>query len=266
MTSRHTRQTTLKEDTTASEVSMAVLTSLLEDHKTALSAEFKKAFSILEAKIDVVQATVSNHGQRITSLESNADSLGERLITLEATCSELATSNTKLKAKAADLEARSRRNNIRIIGLPKSIEGPQPTTFFSDLLFQLLGEPTLSTPPELDRAHRALIAKSKQGEKSRPVIIQFHNFQIKEKVIREARKRRVELQYQGKPIAFYEDYTPEVMEQRAVYREVMADLCKLGLRPILVYPAKLMITTKSGDKVWLSSVGEAKTFLFSKHT
>ncbi|KAI4818144.1 hypothetical protein KUCAC02_011505, partial [Chaenocephalus aceratus] len=52
--------------------------------------------------------------------------------------------------------------------------------------------------------------------------------------------------------------------QRALYREVMAQLYKLRLRPALQYPAKLMITAENGDKVWLSSVEEAKRYLAAK--
>lgn len=175
-------------------------------------------------------------------------------------CAELAANNAKLQAKTADLEARSRRNNIRIVGLLESIEGPQPAAFFSNLLPQLLGEETLPTPPELDCAHRSLTVKLKQGEKPRPVIIRFHNYRTKEKVIREARKRRSELFYHGKPIAFYEDYTPDVMEQRAAYRDVIAQLYQLGHKPTLQYLAKLMVRAENGEKLWPASVDEAKRF------
>ncbi|KAJ4942480.1 hypothetical protein JOQ06_012346 [Pogonophryne albipinna] len=171
-------------------------------------------------------------------------------------CAELAASNAKLRAKTADLEARSRRKNIRIIGLPESID--------SNLLPQLLGDQILPTSPELVRAHRSLAAKPKPGERPRPVIIRFHNFQTKERVFREAWKMRADLRYEGKPIAFYEDYIPEVVMQRALYREVMVQLYKLELRPALQHPAKLMISAENGDKVWLSSVQEAKKYLSAK--
>lgn len=127
---------------------MAALASLLENHKEPLSAEFKTAISVLDSKIDRVQTTVSDYRQRITSLESNADSVSECLDTLEAMCTKLAASNVKLKVEAADLEARSRHNNILIIGLPESIEGPWLTSFFSDLPHQLLGEQILPSPPD----------------------------------------------------------------------------------------------------------------------
>lgn len=247
----------------ANQFNMGTLTQLLEKHKVELASEFKISISVLEAKIDLVQTTVSGHGERITSLEANAGSVDSRLLSLEATYAELITVSEKLKAKTADLEARSRRNNLRIIGLPESIEGPRPTDFFSALLAQLLGEDVLPTPPVLDRAHRSLAPKPKQGERPRPVIVRFHDFQTKERVLREARKRRSALLYLGKPVAIFEDFIPEVMAQRAAYREVMAALYKRGLKPSLRYPAKLYITASNGEKILLSSVDKAKEYISS---
>ncbi|KAJ4945221.1 hypothetical protein JOQ06_013756 [Pogonophryne albipinna] len=140
------------------------------------------------------------------------------MLALEATCATLTDSNVKLLAKVTDLESRSRRNNIRIVGLPESIEGPHPSTFFPKLLMEVFGEGVLDSPPECDRAHRSLTDKPKPGQRPRPVIIRVHRYQQKENIIREARARRGKLQYQGTPI--YEDYTPEVMEQHYKYREV----------------------------------------------
>ena len=197
MASKNAKQS--KKDSTppnapaANELSMDALTS----HKAEIASEFKISFSALEAKIDLVQTTVSSHGQRITSLETNADSVDGPLLSLEATCAELHSVavvhvqdvNEKLKAKTADLEARSRRNNVGIVGLAELIEGPRPTDFFSGLLFQLLGEETLPKSTVLDRAHRSLGPKPKEGERPRPVIVWFHDYQTKEKVLREARRK-----------------------------------------------------------------------------
>lgn len=65
----------------------------------------------------------------------------------------LTESNTKLLAKVVDLEFRSRRNTIRIIGLPESSEGPQPSDF-SELLAEVFGDGVLDSPLKSDRAHR----------------------------------------------------------------------------------------------------------------
>lgn len=173
---------------------------MLESHKTDLSAKFRIVISVLESKIDLVYSTVSSNRQRIASLEFNSDLVSEHLTMLETKCVELTASKVELRARTTDPEARSRR----IIGVPEWIEGLKPTAFFSKLLSQLLGEEVLSAPPELGRAHRSLTLKPRRDEKPRPVIIQFHNYQTKEKVILEAQKRRLELQY--------EHYTSKVVK------------------------------------------------------
>ena len=165
-------------------------------------------------------------------------------------------------AKVPDLESRSRRKNIRIVGLPESIEGSHPSTFFPNLLMEVLGEGVLDSP-ECDRAHRSLTDKPNSGQRPRPVIIRVHRYQQKEKIIREARVRKGKLLYQGTPIAIYEDYAPEVMEQRYKYREVMAGLYNLGLKPALLFPARLSMVPKEGGKKRFSSVAEAKGYIAS---
>ena len=138
---------------------LASIEDLLENHRASMATDLKNSFAALESRLEKMQTTVSNHGQRIILLETSAESDDQRIRTLETKLIALADSNNKLLAKTRDLESRSRRNNIRIIGLPESIEGPAPTMFFSKLLVELLGEEILESPPELDRAHRALTAK-----------------------------------------------------------------------------------------------------------
>ena len=178
----------------------------------------------------------------------------------------LTESNAKLLAKVSDLESRSRRNNIRVVGVPESVEGPRPTAFFADLLMEVFGEGVLDSPPECDRAHRTLSVKPKPGQRARPVIIRLHRYQVKERIIREARTRRGKLQYRGSPISIYEDYAPEVVEQRQKYREVMSELYNMGFKPALLFPARLVIVMKDGERKRFSSVSEAKGFITSIRT
>ncbi|RXN32651.1 LINE-1 type transposase domain-containing 1 [Labeo rohita] len=188
------------------------------------------------------------------------------MLTLEATCTTLSDSNAKYLAKVTDLESRSRWNNIRIIGLPESIEGPRPSSFFSQLQFDILGKDVLSSQPEIDRTHRALIGKPVAGEKPRTVIIRLHRYQQKELIIREARAKRGRLMFQGSPITIYEDYAPELMVQRTKYRGVMTELYKLGLRPTQLFPARLSIRTKDESRMSFSSVSEAEEYVASTRT
>ncbi|ROL45728.1 LINE-1 retrotransposable element ORF1 protein [Anabarilius grahami] len=113
---------------------------------------------------------------------------------------------------------------------------------------------------KLDRAHRGLTPKPGPGERPRPVIICFHRYQNKDLLIREARKRG-ELKYLDQPFRIYEDYIPEVVAQRKVYKLVMLDLYKMGLRPSLLYPARLRITKTDGTRSMFGSVAEAEKFV-----
>lgn len=221
---------------------LASFTDLLENHRASIADDLKNSFAALESRLQKIQTTVSDHRQRIVSLETSLESDDQRIRALEAQVVALTDSNSKLLAKTSDLKSRSRRNNIRIIGLPESIEGPTPTMFFSKLLVELLSEEILESPPELDRAHRVLTAKPQPGSRPRPVIIRLHRYQVNNLIIRKARKRRGNLQYQGAPIQIFEDYAPEVAEERTKYRSVMAELYNLSLRPALLFPARLQVT------------------------
>lgn len=129
MASKSSKKDRRKDDESAG-TSMATLTKLLEEHRTALSAEFNLAITSLETKLDCVQTTISDHGQRLTSLEANANQVSDKLGEMEVKFTALEDSYNKLKSKAINLESRSRRNNIRIAGVPESAESAQPTAFF----------------------------------------------------------------------------------------------------------------------------------------
>lgn len=123
-----------------------------------------------------------------------------------------------------DLEACSRRNNIRIISLPESIEDTRPIEFLgiggSSSHFNTWTGPCPLRP-------------SSQWDKPRSVVICFHKFRIWD---------RGKLQYRGTPIHIFEDFSPNVLQMRSEYRDIMSYV-SLGLKP-----AKLFVTLEDGKK------------------
>ncbi|KAJ4922933.1 hypothetical protein JOQ06_022601 [Pogonophryne albipinna] len=212
-------------------VTLAELSSLLAEHRNAISADFKSSFETLTTTLDGLNSTVAGHGERIGSLEDNSNEVDRRLQHLENACSTLQQDNV------------STTNRVFF-----------PTTC------DVFGKEVLSSPPELDRAHRSLAPKPAAGDKPRPVIVRLHRFQVKDLLIREAR-RRGELFYKEHKIRLYEDYSSDVLKERAEYKSSMAELYKRGYRPALLYPAKLRITLTNGEKTWIRSVLEADKFL-----
>lgn len=120
-------------------VTLAEISALHDDLRASIAVDFKASFESLATKLDNIQSTVADHDLRIGNLESGTMEISQQLERLEVTCSGLQKDNEWLKAKVSDLKSRSRRQNIRILGLPESIEGPHQSTFFSQLLVDVLG-------------------------------------------------------------------------------------------------------------------------------
>lgn len=54
-------------------------------------------------------------------------------------------------------------------------------------------------------------------------------------------RRKGKLEFRSHQIRIVEDYSPEVGNLRAEYRDVMTELYRLGLKPALLYPAQLRL-------------------------
>ncbi|XP_036956149.1 uncharacterized protein LOC119020713 [Acanthopagrus latus] len=80
------------------------------------------------------------------------------------------------QAKLDDLEARSRRQNIRVVGIKEKMENGRPMEFISQVLPKLLGEEHFNLPIEVDQAHRSL-APAKDS-KARAIIARIHYYQL----------------------------------------------------------------------------------------
>ena len=161
-----------------------------------------------------------------------------------------------LGKKCEELEARSRWHNIRLVGLPEGSEGPQPTESIAKLLMDLLG---LDEMPGLDRAHRTLRAKPKEGEPSRPMVIRVTQFQVRNAILRHA-GRSAPLLHNGKRVHIFPDFTPTVAKRRAAFAQVKRELhacanVKFGLRYPATSPCLAARPTdlKTRTRLWSSS-------------
>lgn len=88
-----------------------------------------------------------------------------------------------LQNKCDDLEARSRRNNVRLVGAPEDQACSTPAV--SALLKQAFG---LKDAPLLDRAHRSLFPVPGRGNPPRVIVARFHYYQDCANILRLARE------------------------------------------------------------------------------
>lgn len=208
-----------------------------------LRSEIKSVKAELNANITSIQSLVETQGATIKELEVSATSCSDDLSSLQTSVSVLAGEVKQLQAKCEDLEGRSRRNNIRLIGLAEGLELPNSREFISQLLRDLLG---LEDVPLLDRAHRSSREKPKEGAPPRPIIIRVHYFHVKELILRRA-GAAAPLLYQGRKIFIFPDFTSSVAKKRSQFGNAKRLLHSCpGVKFGLFYPAELRITLPNG--------------------
>lgn len=144
----------------------------LGEQSSALS-NLSSALTDMTTRVEEAEEAVQAHEGRTESLER-----------LNA---KIAAETTLIQAKLEDLESRSRRHNIRIMGIKEKLETGKPSEFVSSLLPELLGHDNFDKPIQIDMAHRS--ARPVAGSRPRAIIARLHHLQVKELVLRLARQK-----------------------------------------------------------------------------
>ncbi|KAE8291543.1 hypothetical protein D5F01_LYC08898 [Larimichthys crocea] len=203
----------------------------LKNDITALNTSFKQDFASfkedvynkLKANKDELQDQKKSFNEAQTHIEELEAFNLEAKDTLLTTLHE----QRKLQDKLTDLEGRSRRNNVRIFGVPEGAEGDSVPRFVEELLQRKLTLPE-GTSLLIQRAHRATARRPGPGETPRSIIINLLRFDTKEMILRKAWQKRVKLG--NSPLYFDNDYAAEVVQQRRAYMEIKKTLKAKGIR------------------------------------
>lgn len=162
-----------------------------------------------------------------------------------------------LTEKADDMENRTRRDNIRVIGLKEGAEGEQPVAFFERWLPKILNLDTKRGIIKIDRAHRGLGPAC--GDRPRPVIIKLHNSGEKQRIMAALRERR-QLTHEGQKLYIQQDFSAAVKEKRRSFNKVCERLIGLNIRFAMRFPATLSFTY-NGEKLAFQSPRAAEAFV-----
>ncbi|CAM4585160.1 unnamed protein product [Leuciscus chuanchicus] len=139
--------------------------------------------------------------QKIGDIEEALNDSDGRLTAVEKLCSTLQTENTSLKLKLDDLENRSRRQNLRVIGIPEGSEGQSPQSAFS-----------------------------------RHMLVRLHHYQTKELILKLSRELG-----SGAVVRIFPDMSAEVARRRAEFKDVKTALRNAGITYGMLHPARLRV-------------------------
>lgn len=158
-------------------------------------------------------------GNRTAALEIKMDEIEittqENITELE----QLKEENLILQTKLEDYENRARRSNLRIRGIPETVTDLQST--ITALLQELKPDIPIERL-ELDRVHRALTAKKKDGP-PRDIITKFHYYRTKEQILIAAREKK-ELNFQGHNYQIFADLSQLTITKRRSMKPQLMEL------------------------------------------
>lgn len=123
-----------------------------------------------------------------------------------------------LQLHLEDLENKSRRNNLRLRGLPEATDTEDFSATVSAIFQRVLKSPLLTV--ELDRVHRALGPRSNNPERPRYVVCHLHLYPQKEQILRSAWEAS-EIEFDGAPIKILLDLSRATLQRRARLRPVL---------------------------------------------
>lgn len=114
-------------------------------------------------RVDNMVAKLDKHGERLVEAETRISTVEEESHTTTKKCAEMEKLLDVIKNKAEDFEARSCRNNIRIVGVPESTNTGKTETYKEEVIRNTFGTEHLSSVLLVERAHKSLASRPKPG-------------------------------------------------------------------------------------------------------
>uniref|UniRef100_A0A5F8HH53 L1 transposable element RRM domain-containing protein n=1 Tax=Monodelphis domestica TaxID=13616 RepID=A0A5F8HH53_MONDO len=227
----------------------------MKDEAKQMKDEVKKMKDDLQRKSDQKEKDDQKTKDEIQSLRTRIQQLESGDLIRQQDTIKQNQKNEKIEEnmkhlihKTEDLENRSRRDNLRIIGLPEDHDKRKSL----DIILQEIIKENCSEileqegKVEIDRIHRSLPVLNPQLTIPRNVIAKFKNYQIKEKILQAAKKKS--FRYQGTTVRITQDLAASTLKKRKAWNTIFWKARELGLQPRINYPVKLTIFLQG--KVW----------------
>ncbi|KAJ1097687.1 hypothetical protein NDU88_002804 [Pleurodeles waltl] len=153
-----------------------------------------------------------------------------------------------LRSKLTDLEDRSSRNNIRLLGFPEGIEGTDLLSYLQDILPKLT-DITSDPPLEFEKVHR--LGPKRQDGKGRPgsiIACLLRHGQARQ--LLQAARAQGPLRLGTLEIRLSADFSKETVDRRRAFLSLRPRLRHLDVKFGLFEPARM----------WITKNGESRTF------
>uniref|UniRef100_A0A5F8HLE2 L1 transposable element RRM domain-containing protein n=1 Tax=Monodelphis domestica TaxID=13616 RepID=A0A5F8HLE2_MONDO len=227
----------------------------MNDEKKEMKDEVKRMKDDLQRKSDQKERDCQKARDEIQSLRTRIQRLESSDLTRQQDTIKQNEENEKIEEnmkhlihKTDDLENRSRRDNLRIIGLPEDHDKRKSLDIILQGIIQENCPDILEQEGkvETERIHRSPPVFNPQLTTPRNVIVKLINYQTKEKILQAAKKKS--FRYQGTTVRITQDLAASTLKKRKAWNRIFRKVRELVLQPRIKYPSKLTIFLQG--KVW----------------
>ncbi|KAI4825560.1 hypothetical protein KUCAC02_021240 [Chaenocephalus aceratus] len=190
----------------------------LKDNLSSIKAELQTVMADLSVSITNIKSDVSALKSTVGEMETSLSTCTDYISTLQAKVEHLSAELERVDNKCEDIEARSRRNNVRIVGVPE--ETTNTTAAISTLLKEAF---KLEKEPLLDRAHHTLQPKPRPGERPRTIIARLHYHADCADILPRARAQQ-RIKIGDFVVSIFPDHTSRTARARAAFNDVRRQL------------------------------------------
>lgn len=206
--------------------------------------------------LQLVQQDVLAHAARITETKTRISLLEEEHVQAAINMTKNDKLTQALLDRVEDLENRSRRSNLRFVGIPESYPNAGLINLCEKLIPKALG---LRYSCSVERAHR-LGPPGEDRTAPRAAIPKYLNYADKAAIL-QAYRRSEALIIDNLKILIFADYSPEVSKKRRAFSQCCTALYRKHIRFTFAYPATLTVHLPSGKSNVYKDPKEAEAYI-----
>lgn len=214
--------------------------------------------SSYRAEIQTLKSSLMDTQNKIGDLDTNMVVIDQKISNLKEKNQDYDRYLKHIINSTDELENRSRRNNIRVRGLPESVNTENLKKVLQDIFNSLLKQPN-SVEIEIDRAHRIQSLKEPDSKRSRDVICRINFFQIKGSIMAATRLHR-DFEYQGTHLIFFQDLSRYTLIRRKAVKPLLDVLREKEILYRWGFPFQIIVHQK-GQKIIFCSIEDLPDFL-----
>ncbi len=190
----------------------------------------------IQADIQATNNSVKELRVELEELASAAKQTRDRVDSVQAatredrrTVTDLRNQLERLTEKMTDIEDRSRRNNVRLVGLPEGAEGSDAAGFLRVNLSKLISSLKCRNI-EIDRAHCVYDGR-KNSNRPRTLIFRVLRWHDRSEILKGARQAYpVKFTQDNVKLLFFPDFSPATAARRKSFIPVLRTMTALGLQ------------------------------------